>query len=131
MSNEKQRKEDEMRRDERNRAVRSSQSMPSKSNEVVASDRDLDKKKIPEREADKSNENVNNQQVDPVHAQYKYVMDNLEKENKVLHDTQKNKSPAMKKYEKFEKNIPKGRQAMLERIREKSLREANQNERGR
>lgn len=71
----------------------------------------------------KGNNNVN--------AQYKYVMDNLAKENERFHQSKNEETPAMKNYKALTKDASEGRKLLLERTKEKSLTMANPNQRGR
>ncbi len=68
---------------------------------------------------------------DQANADYKFVMNNLDKENEAFRQIKIEKTLAMKKYEEFEKNVPNGREKMLEKIKEKSLREANPQQKAR
>lgn len=98
-------------------------------NTQVNTNQDIDLEKSVNRpsdvvkNADKSN--VQTRSFDQVNADYKFVMNNLDKEKEAFQKTKQEKTPAMKKYEKFEKNMPQARRDMVERIKEKSLREAN------
>ncbi len=88
---------------------------------------DIDKPLINSSDGDIVNakETQRTKSFDQVNADYKFVMNNLNKENEAFRQSKLEKTDAMKKYEKFEKSIPKARREMLERIKEKSHREAN------